>query len=89
MNEVGYMSHVSFLNACRLMRGHFHPLGFEARMDAPSSMIARLFDQVSGETIIAIAAIPCTAVLNVTDVERIIEAVEDELESFVPSPRVC
>jgi hypothetical protein len=33
---------------------------------------------------IAIAGIPCATVMNAADVERIIEAVEDELEAFVP-----
>jgi hypothetical protein len=63
---------------------HFHPMGFEASMDAPGSMIARLFDRASGETMIAIAGIPCSTVMNAADVERIIEAVEDELEAFIP-----
>lgn len=35
------------------------------------------------ETLIAIAGIPCATVMNATDVERIIEAIEAELESFV------
>ena len=78
------MNKVTFPNACQLMRWHFHPVGFEASMDAPCSMIARLFDRVSGETLIAIAGIPCATVMNAADVERIIEAVEDELASFVP-----
>ncbi|RON09818.1 hypothetical protein BK659_07820 [Pseudomonas brassicacearum] len=83
MNRVS-LSKVTFPNACQLMRWHFHPMGFEASMDAPGSMIARLFDRASGETMIAIAGIPCATVMNATDVERIIEAVEDELETFVP-----
>jgi hypothetical protein len=87
LNKVGRMNHVTFPNACQLMRWHFHPVGFEASMDAPSSMIARLFDRASGETVIAIAGIPCSTVMNATDVERIIEAIEAELESFIP-PRV-
>ncbi len=66
------------------MRWHFHPMGFEASMDAPGSLIARLFDRESGETMIAIAGIPCATVMNATDVERIIEAIEAELECFVP-----
>lgn len=53
-------------------------------MDAPSSMVARLFDRSTGETLIAIAGLPCAAVMNAADVERIIEAVEDELDAFVP-----
>ena len=78
------MNKVTFPNACQLMRWHFHPVGFEASMDAPSSMVARLFDRASGETVIAIAGIPCATVMNAMDVERIIEAIELELGTFVP-----
>lgn len=81
------MNKVTFPNACQLMRWHFHPVGFEASMDAPSSMIARLFDRASGETILAIAGLPCATVMNATDVERIIEAIETELELFGHYPR--
>ncbi|MCD5981666.1 MULTISPECIES: DUF1652 domain-containing protein [Pseudomonas] len=76
------MNKVTFPNACQLMRWHFHPVGFEASMDAPSSMIARLFDRASGETVLAIAGLPCATVMNAADVERIIEAIETELELF-------
>ena len=75
---------VTFPNACQLMRWHFHPMGFEATMDAPRSMVARLFDRASGETLIAIAGIPCATVMSPGEVGRIIQAVEDELESFIP-----
>lgn len=78
------VSTITFANACQLMRWHFHPLGFEARLDASGSMIARLFNRASGETMIAVAGIPCATEMNVPDVERIIEAVEDELESLIP-----
>ncbi|SDU95036.1 DUF1652 domain-containing protein [Pseudomonas mucidolens] len=78
------MNKVTFPNACQLMRWHFHPIGFEGHMDAPASMVARLFDRESGATLIAIAGIPCATVMNASDVERIIEAIEDELESFIP-----
>jgi len=86
MNKVT-LNKVTFPNACQLMRWYFHPVGFEATMDAPSSMVARLFDRASGETVIAIAGLPCATVMNATEVELIIEAIEAELESFVP-PRV-
>ena len=84
MNKVGNMNKVTFPNACQLMRWHFHPMGFEATMDAPRSMVARLFDRASGETLIAIAGIPCATVMSPGEVGRIIQAVEDELESFSP-----
>lgn len=84
MHPVGYMNKMTFPNACQVMRWHFHPMGFEGSMDAPSSMVVRLFDRVTGETLIAIAGLPCATVMNAADVERIIEAVEAELEAFVP-----
>jgi hypothetical protein len=86
---VGTMNKLTFPNACQVMRWHFHPLGFEGSMDAPGSMVARLFDRASGETLIAIAGLPCATVMNATDVERIIEAVEAELEAFVPPMSLC
>ena len=79
------MNKLTFPNACQLMRWHFHPLGFEASMDAPRSMVARVFDRATGETLLAIAGIPCATLMAASDVERIIEAVEDELEAFQPS----
>lgn len=79
------MSKLTFPNACQVMRWHFHPLGFEASMDAPSSMVARLFDRATGETLLAITGIPCATVMQATDVELIIEAVEAELDAFSPS----
>jgi len=78
------MNKVTFPNACQLMRWYFHPVGFEATMDAPSSMVARLFDRASGETVIAVAGLRCSTVMNANEVELIIEAIEAELESFVP-----
>ncbi|MFB4394043.1 MULTISPECIES: DUF1652 domain-containing protein [unclassified Pseudomonas] len=78
------MNKMTFPNACQVMRWHFHPLGFEASMDAPRSMVARLFDRATGETLLAIAGIPCTAIMAATDVERIIEAIEVEMEAFAP-----
>ncbi|WP_236180633.1 DUF1652 domain-containing protein [Pseudomonas mosselii] len=76
------MNKMTFPNACQVMRWHFHPLGFEASMDAPRSMVARLFDRVTGETLLAIAGIPCATIMPAADVERIIEAVEAEMEIF-------
>ncbi|MFI7858226.1 DUF1652 domain-containing protein [Pseudomonas promysalinigenes] len=82
------MNKMTFPNACQVMRWHFHPLGFEASMDAPRSMIARLFDRTTGVTLLAIAGIPCTAIMAAADVERIIEAVEAEIEAFAPPVRL-
>jgi len=48
-------------------------------------MIARLFDRATGETLLAIAGIPCTSIMAAADVERIIEAVEAEMDAFLPA----
>ena len=79
------MNKLTVPNACQMTHWHFHPLGFEASMDAPRSMVARLFDRATGETLLAIAGIPCTTLMAAADVERIIEAVEAELDAFEPS----
>ncbi|MBP3363427.1 MAG: DUF1652 domain-containing protein, partial [Pseudomonas sp.] len=42
MYPMDNINKVTFPNACQLMRWHFHPMGFEATMDAPGSMVARL-----------------------------------------------
>ena len=84
MKPVSSIDKFSFPNACQLMRWHFHPIGFEATMDAPKSMVARLFDRATGETMIAIAGIPCATSMSTGEVARIIQAVEDKLESFIP-----
>ncbi|MBK0152819.1 DUF1652 domain-containing protein, partial [Pseudomonas sp. S75] len=76
------MNTMTFPNACQVMRWHFHPLGFEANMDAPRSMVARVFHRGTGETVLVVAGIPCSTVMGAAEVERIIEAVEDELEAF-------
>ncbi|UFH50926.1 DUF1652 domain-containing protein [Pseudomonas sp. KNUC1026] len=82
------MNKMTFPNACQVMRWHFHPIGLEATMDAPGSLVARLFDRETGRTLLAIAGIPCATVMNASDVERIIEAIEAELEAFVPPARL-
>ena len=84
MHLMDSVNRITFPNACQLMRWHFHPMGFEASMDAPGSMIARLFDRASGETVIAIAGIPCATVMSLGQLGHIIQLVEGELESFVP-----
>ena len=71
MHLMDSVNRITFPNACQLMRWHFHPMGFEASMDAPGSMIARLFDRASGETVIAIAGIPCATVMSLGQVGRV------------------
>ncbi|PVZ20018.1 MULTISPECIES: DUF1652 domain-containing protein [unclassified Pseudomonas] len=82
------MNKMTFPNACQVMRWHFHPVGLEATMDAPGSLVARLFDRQTGQTLLAIAGIPCATVMNASDVELIIEAIEAELDAFVPPERL-
>lgn len=82
------MHKLTFPNACQVMRWYFHPLGFEASMDDPRSMVARLFDRATGETLLSIGGLPCSTLMAAADVERIIEAVEAELDAFQPSCRL-
>lgn len=85
-NQTAYKK-LTFANACQMMRWYFHPMGFEANMDKPNSMVARLFERASGKTLLVIACIPCAALMNASDVQLIIDAVESDME--VSWERAC
>lgn len=84
MNPMDNPNNVTFPSACYLMRRYFHPIGFEATLDAPDSMRVRLFDRASDETLVTVAGLRCATVMNTGDMARIINVLEDELECFVP-----
>ncbi|WP_258190257.1 DUF1652 domain-containing protein [Stutzerimonas azotifigens] len=62
------------------MKRHFHPLGFDATMQTPHTLLARVFDSATGETLLTVTGIACTNQLSEQDVERIIRAIESDLE---------
>lgn len=79
-NLLAHTKKLTFANACQMMRWYFHPMGFEAYMDAPESMVARLFERASCKTLLVITRIPCVALMNASDVQLIIDAVENDME---------
>lgn len=79
-NQTAYKK-LTFASACQIMRWYFHPVGFEAHMDKPNSMVARLFERASGKTLLVIACIPCAALMSALDVQLIIDAVENDMEA--------
>ncbi|TLX53963.1 hypothetical protein DN824_13805 [Stutzerimonas nosocomialis] len=71
---------MNFTRAREVMKQHFHPLGFDATMQTPHTLLARVFDPATDETLLTVTGIPCAKQLSEEDVERIIRAVESDLE---------
>ncbi|GLK90001.1 DUF1652 domain-containing protein [Pseudomonas turukhanskensis] len=70
---------MSFPYACARLREYFLPLGFEAVLDTPSLMTARVFDSDTGETLAAVAGLPWGPVTTNVDLVGIIGAMEEEM----------
>jgi hypothetical protein len=62
------------------MKRHFHPLGFEATLESPHSLVARISDPTSGEPLLTVTGIRCSISPTLGDVRRIIHTVEADLE---------
>jgi len=62
------------------MKQHFHPLGFEATLESPQSLVARISDPTSGEPLLTVTGIPCNISPTPGEVRRIIHTLEADLE---------
>lgn len=78
------MSRRSFPAACLLLQEHFGPLGLEASMDSPHSMLVRIYEPRSGHTLVSIAGIACSASLSNEDLARIIDEIEADIRLLQP-----
>ncbi|MEN0105597.1 MAG: DUF1652 domain-containing protein [Pseudomonas sp.] len=74
----------SFPAACLLLQEHFAPLGVEARMDSPRSMLVRIYQPDSGDTLVSIAGIACRASLHRDEIARIIDEIESDIRLLQP-----
>ena len=78
------MSRYPFPAACLLLQEHFAPLGLEASMDSPHSMLVRIFQPGTGATLVSIAGIACSASLHRDDIARIIDEIESDIRLLQP-----
>lgn len=74
----------SFPAACLLLQEHFAPLGVEASMDSPFSMLVRIYQPDSGATLLSIAGIACSVSLHRDDIARIIDEIESDMRLLQP-----
>lgn len=74
----------SFPAACLLLQEHFAPLGVEASMDSPHSMLVRIVEPGTGATLLSIAGIACSASLHRDDIARIIDEIESDMRLLQP-----
>lgn len=52
------MAKMTFAFGCVRLKEYFHPLGFEADLQWPRYMTARVFDQKTGEDIASLVGLP-------------------------------
>lgn len=78
-SEGHIVTRMNFLYACARIKEYFYPLGFEAFLDSPSSMTARLFDTETGENVAVVAGLRWSPTTSTGDIVFIIEALEDEM----------
>lgn len=74
------MSPFSFSDARERVRQHFLPLGCELTREAPNSLLARVYDPSTGETLLTVTGIACPTRFANADVEHVIRMVEADLE---------
>lgn len=82
------MAKMTFPYACARLKDYFFPLGFEADLESPQSMSARVYDPKTGEDLAFVSGLPWTAVMTNEGLVKIIGALEHEMElkEFVHTP---
>lgn len=80
---------MTFPYACARLKEYFLPRGFEAVLDTPDSISARVFDSKTGEDFAVLNGLPWSATATDSELLAIIDALEEELhaQEFVYAPR--
>ena len=80
---------MTFAYACARLKEYFLPKGFEAVLDTPDSISARVFDTKTGEDFAVLSGLPWSATATDNELLAIIDALEEELhaQEFVHAPR--
>jgi len=83
------MARMSFPYACARLREYFLPAGFEAVLDSPTSMTARVFDPSTGEELAVVTGLTWSTAITNVDLVGIIGALEEEMQGrkFLHEPR--
>ncbi len=82
------MAKMTFAYACARLREYFLPMGFDAVLDSPESITARVYDTKTGEDFAVVSGLPWSASPTEDDLLAIIDALQDEIEEreFVHTP---
>ncbi len=73
------MATMSFAFGCVRLKEYFHPLGFEADLQWPKSITARVFDPKTGENLALLSGLPWATVKTIDGLVKIIGALEHEM----------
>ena len=82
------MAKMTFAYACARLKEYFLPKGFEAVLDTPESITARVFDIKTGEDFAVVSGLPWSTTATDNELLAIIDALEEELhaQAFVHAP---
>ncbi|PTQ70590.1 DUF1652 domain-containing protein [Pseudomonas sp. GV071] len=82
------MAKMTFPYACARLKEYFYPMGFEAVLDSPSTMTARVFDSKTGEDLAVLAGLawgPSTTEADLVDITELLDQ-EMHAQEFVHVP---
>ncbi len=74
------MAKMTFSFARARLKDYFFPLGFEADLESPQSMSARVYDTKTGEDLAFLSGLPWTSVMTNEGLVKIIGALEHEMQ---------
>lgn len=72
---------MTFPFACARLKEYFLPRGFEAVLDTPESISARVFDSKTGEDFAVVSGLPWSTTATDNELLAIIDAIEEELHA--------
>lgn len=83
------MARMTFPYACARLKDYFFPMGFEAVLDSPTSMTARVFDTKTGENFAVVTGLQWSASTTDKELLAIIDALQEEmhLQEYVHPPQ--
>ncbi|WP_051231410.1 DUF1652 domain-containing protein [Stutzerimonas azotifigens] len=74
------MTRLTFMRVRDLLKQHFHPLGCEAVLESPNSLLVRVYDSTNDETLLTVTGIACSSSFSDAEVQRLIGTIESDLE---------
>ncbi len=80
-----WLNRLTLTQALELMRRHFRPLGLEVSFETPDSLLVRVLDPLTAAPLLTVTGIRCNTKLTHEEIDRLIQALETDLEVIHPN----